>query len=101
MIGDSFSYDTYVYKLIPKINIKIFYFRDSTPLSRYITGCVVSIRVRGHKIGLWLSDAQNAMAVREIGRRWKSMMNLSPAVRIQFEPHNENLGGQQKPMYEE
>ncbi|CAF1117846.1 unnamed protein product [Rotaria sp. Silwood1] len=84
MIGDCFSQDS-----------------DPQPLSRFITGCVVSIRVRGHKMGLWLSEAQNANIVREIGRRWKSMMNLPSNIRIQFETHNESGSGQQKPMYEE
>lgn len=76
-------------------------FRDAQPLSRFITGCVVSVRVRGHKISLWLSESENSTIVREIGRRWKSMMNLSPNARIQFETHNESGGAQQKAMYEE
>ncbi len=76
-------------------------YRDSEPLSRFITGCVVSVRIRGHKIALWLSEAQNATVVREIGRRWKSMMNLPSDIRIQFETHNESGSAQQKPIYEE
>ncbi|CAF3937413.1 unnamed protein product [Rotaria sp. Silwood2] len=84
MIGDCFSHDS-----------------DPQPLSRFITGCVVSIRVRGHKMGLWLSEAQNPNIVREIGRRWKSMMNLPSTIRIQFETHNESGSAQQKPIYEE
>ncbi|CAF5149561.1 unnamed protein product, partial [Rotaria magnacalcarata] len=84
MIGDCFSNDA-----------------DQRPLSRFITGCVVSIRVRGHKIGLWLSEAQDGTIVREIGRRWKTMMNLPSNMRIQFETHNESGSGPQKPMYEE
>jgi hypothetical protein len=77
------------------------YYRDPQPLSRFITGCVVSVRVRGHKISLWLSEARNGTIVREIGRRWKTMMNLAPNTRIQFETHNESGTGQQKPLYEE
>ncbi len=77
------------------------FYRDPVPLSRFITGCVVSVRVRGHKLSLWLSETQNATVVREIGRRWKSMMNLSPDIRIQFEAHNEGGNSDQKPMYEE
>jgi len=83
MIGDCFSHDT-----------------DAQPLSRFITGCVVSIRTRGHKIALWLSEAQNATIVREIGRRWRTMMNLPSHIRIHFEKHNES-SGQQRPLYEE
>ena len=77
--------------------------RDPQPLSRYITGCVVSIRIRGHKIALWTSEGQNATLVREIGRRWKSMMNLPSTTRIQFELHRETSsgGGQQKSIYVE
>jgi len=74
--------------------------RDPQPLSRFITGCVVSVRVRGHKIALWLSESQNETVIREIGRRWKSMMNVSETIRIQFEPHNE-IPGQQKTVLEE
>ncbi len=76
---------------------------DVEPLSRYITGCVVAIRTRGHKIALWLSEAHNATVVREIGRRWRSIMNLPSNIRIQFDMHNESSGGggQQRPMYEE
>jgi len=85
MIGDCFSHDT-----------------DAQPLSRYITGCVVAIRTRGHKIALWLSEAHDKHIVCEIGRRWKSIMNLPANVRIQFDMHNESSGGgQQRPMYEE
>lgn len=87
--------------LFAKIIIYFCFFRDPQPLSRFITGCVVSIRVRGHKIGLWLSESQNATVVREIGRRWKTMMNLPSNIRIQFETHNESGSGPQKPMYEE
>ena len=72
------------------------------PLSRYITGCVVSVRVRGHKNRHFgYPKAQDSTIVREIGRRWKSMMNLPPNTRIQFETHNESGSAQQKPMYEE
>jgi len=84
MIGDCFSHDS-----------------DVQPLSRFITGCVVSIRVRGHKIALWLSEAQNAIIVREIGRRWKSMMNLPSNSKIQYELHEKTGSGQRGPMYEE
>jgi len=85
MIGDCFSNDT-----------------DPQPLSRFITGCVVSIRNRGHKIALWLSEGQNATVIREIGRRWKAMINLPPTVRIQFDLHAENAGGPARPaLYEE
>ena len=104
MIGDCFSYDTYVKDLISSKTKKnyISYFRDPQPLSRYITGCVVSIRNRGHKVALWLSEGQNATVIREIGRRWKSMMNLSPDIHIQFDTHNESSSGPPKPpMYEE
>ncbi|CAF0809809.1 unnamed protein product [Rotaria sp. Silwood1] len=84
MIGDCFSHDT-----------------DAEPLSHFITGCVVAIRTRGHKIALWLSEARNEAVVREIGRRWRSIMNLSPNIRIQFDMHNESSSGSQRPMYEE
>jgi hypothetical protein len=81
--------------------LDIYSLRDPQPLSRYITGCVVSVRVRGHKIALWLSEAQDSTIVREIGRRWKSMMNLPSNIRIQFETHNESGSAQQKALYEE
>jgi len=84
MIGDCFSQDS-----------------DPQPLSRFITGCVVSVRVRGHKIALWLAESKSSTIVREIGRRWKTMMNIPSNVRIQFESHNESGSGQQRPMYEE
>ncbi|CAF1299550.1 unnamed protein product [Adineta ricciae] len=84
MIGDCFSHDS-----------------DSEPLSKYITGCVVAIRTRGHKIALWLSEAHNGTIVREIGRRWRSIINLPSNVRIQFDMHNETTNGPQRPMYEE
>lgn len=85
MIGDCFSQDS-----------------DPQPLSQYITGCVVAIRTRGHKIALWLSEAKNETIVREIGRRWRSIMNLQANLRIHFDVHNDNTGGgQQRPMYEE
>ena len=78
---------------------------DPEPLSHYITGCVVAIRTRGHKIALWLSEAHDDRIVREIGRRWRSIMSLPSHVRIQFDMHNENVGGggggAQRPMYEE
>lgn len=88
-------------KIFQQTKIKRFFSRDVQPLSRYITGCVVSVRVRGHKIALWLSESRDSTIVREIGRRWKTMMNLPPNARIQFETHNESAGGQQKPLYEE
>jgi hypothetical protein len=101
MIGDCFSHDTYVIsttKILPYFSSS----SDTEPLSHYITGCVVAIRTRGHKIALWLSEAHNATVVREIGRRWRSIMNLPPHIRIQFDMHNETSGGgQQRPMYEE
>jgi hypothetical protein len=100
MIGDCFSHDTYV-KFRKITIISFLYCRDPQPLSRYITGCVVSVRVRGHKISLWLSEAHDSSIVREIGRRWKTMMNLPPNTRVQFETHNESGTGQQKPLYEE
>ncbi len=81
--------------------IFLIFHRDPQPLSRFITGCVVSVRVRGHKVALWLSESGNSSVIREIGRRWKSMMNLSSDIRIQFESHNESGSGQQKAMYEE
>ncbi|CAF0901997.1 unnamed protein product [Adineta steineri] len=85
MIGDCFSLDS-----------------DAQPLSHFITGCIVSIRNRGHKIALWLSEGQSETIIREIGRRWKSMINLSPDTRIQFDLHNENTSGPAKaPMFEE
>lgn len=61
----------------------------------------MSIRVRGHKIALWLSESKDSTIVREIGRRWKTMMNLPPTARIQFEPHHETSDGQAKTMFEE
>ena len=78
-------------------------FSDNQPLSRFITGCVVSIRIRGHKIALWTSEGKNATIVKEIGRRWKTMMNLPANNRIQFELHHDanGGGGQGKPLYEE
>lgn len=76
-------------------------FSDPEPLSKYITGCVVAIRTRGHKIALWLSEAHNGTIVREIGRRWRSIINLPSNVRIQFDMHNETANGPQRPMYEE
>jgi len=88
MIGDLFSVDN-----------------DVQPLSRFITGCVISIRQRGHKAALWLSESRNEYIIKEIGRRWKRMMNLHTSVRIQFDLHNESGGGhgggQQRPMFEE
>ncbi|UJR09538.1 hypothetical protein I4U23_013775 [Adineta vaga] len=80
MIGDCFSNDS-----------------DPQPLSRYITGCNVSIRNRGHKIALWLSEGQNETVIREIGRRWKSMINLPSDAHIQFDLHNETSSGPPKP----
>lgn len=76
-------------------------FSDAEPLSKYITGCVVAIRTRGHKIALWLSEAHNETIVREIGRRWRSIMTLPSNARIQFDMHNESSGNSQRPMYEE
>jgi hypothetical protein len=101
MIGDCFSNDAYV-----KLNLikkkSILYFRDPQPLSRFITGCVVSIRHRGHKVALWLSEGRDATIIREIGRRWKSMMNLSSDIHIQFDTHNESSNGPPKAaLYEE
>jgi hypothetical protein len=105
MIGDCFSHDTYVkFDLsYPKFFFFLYKSSDVEPLSHYITGCVVAIRTRGHKIALWLSEAHNATVVREIGRRWRSIINLPSNIRIQFDMHNESGGGggQQRPMYEE
>lgn len=100
MIGDCFSHDTYV-KIQNNELHSFIYFSDAEPLSRYITGCVVAIRTRGHKIALWLSEAHNGTIVREIGRRWRSIMNLPTNSRIQFDMHNESSSGSQRPMYEE
>lgn len=76
--------------------------RDAQPLSRYITGCVVSIRIRGHKIALWTSEGKDPAIIREVGRRWKLMMNLPSTTRVQFELHNATSGGgPPKPIYVE
>jgi hypothetical protein len=79
------------------------YCSDHQPLSSFITGCVVSMRIRGHKIALWTSEGRNSTIIREIGRRWKAIMNLPSTVRIQFETHNDTSsgGGQSKALYEE
>jgi hypothetical protein len=63
----------------------------------------VSIRSRGHKIALWTSEGKNALIIKEIGQRWKSMMNLPATMRIQFELHNETSsgGGPARSLYEE
>ncbi|CAF0813596.1 unnamed protein product [Didymodactylos carnosus] len=84
LIGDLFSFNS-----------------DPTPLSSFITGAVVNIRQRGHKVALWTSEARNEMIVREIGRRWKKMIQLHPQMKIQFDLHNEGGGPHQRPMYEE
>lgn len=102
MIGDCFSQDSYVtHHTFVRSLIYLSLFRDPRPLSHYITGCVVSIRVRGHKIALWLSESKDSTIVREIGRRWKTMMNLPSNIRIQFEAHHDSGNGQQKATYEE
>lgn len=101
MIGDCFSQDRFV-RCSSFSHFTFIFFSDPQPLSQYITGCVVAIRTRGHKIALWLSEAKNETIIREIGRRWRSIMNLQSNLRIHFDMHNDNTGGgQQRPMYEE
>lgn len=100
MFFTRFVRKTFLIRSKSKINVD-FSHRDARPLSQYINGCVVSIRVRGHKIALWLAEAQDSTVVREIGRRWKTMMNLPSTTRIQFEAHNESGNGPAKAMYEE
>ena len=89
------------YKDENKTYVLIVYFSDPVPLSCFIAGCVVAVRARGHKIALGLTEARNETIVHEVGRRWRSIMNLPTNIRIQFDMHNESSSDSQRPMYEE
>jgi len=75
-------------------------FEDDTQ----ITGLVVSLRKSADKLALWTSDAQDTAAVKRIGEQFRTLLNLPPSMKINYQAHldamDSNSSYNNKPRFE-
>lgn len=55
-----------------------------------LNGVVINIRPKGNRIGLWIKTSNPQDVVLQIGREWKRLLQLHPAVKICFELHDDS-----------
>ncbi|XP_023015088.1 eukaryotic translation initiation factor 4E [Leptinotarsa decemlineata] len=56
-----------------------------------ICGVVVNIRQKGDKIGVWTADAQNSVAVLEIGRKLKERLHIQSRTVLGYQVHKDTI----------
>ncbi|XP_018577506.1 eukaryotic translation initiation factor 4E-1A-like [Anoplophora glabripennis] len=56
-----------------------------------VCGAVVNIRQKGDKIGIWTSDAQNGVAVLEIGRKLKERLRIPSRTILGYQVHKDTI----------
>ena len=54
-----------------------------------VNGAVVTIRVKGDKLAVWLADCRDMNTVTDIGKRIKGRLGISTENTIQFKIHSE------------
>ncbi len=56
-----------------------------------VNGAVVSVRNRGNKIGIWLSDASRGDSVLEVGKVIRERLGIDPGLTLLFEAHEDTM----------
>ncbi len=56
-----------------------------TDLSCYINGAVVSLRVKGDRLALWLKKIDDINLIKTIGMKLKDLLGLSDQIQIIYE----------------
>lgn len=54
-------------------------------LSGFINGAVVSLRVKGDRLALWLKKIDDIDLIKAIGMKFKDLLNLPESQQITFE----------------
>ena len=56
-----------------------------TDLGIYINGAVVSLRVKGDRLALWLKKIDDLNIIKTIGVKLKDLLNIPPSIQIIYE----------------
>jgi hypothetical protein len=54
-------------------------------LSTYINGAVVSLRVKGDRLCLWLKKIDDINLIKTIGMKFKDLLNIPSSIQIIYE----------------
>lgn len=57
-------------------------------LSPFINGAVVSLRVKGDRLAVWLKKIDDVNTIKTIGKKIKDLLNLPPINHIVYEVRN-------------
>ncbi|CAF0967398.1 unnamed protein product [Rotaria sordida] len=58
-----------------------------TNLSTYINGAVVSLRVKGDRLALWLKKIDDLNLIKSIGIKFKDLLNIPSNIQLIYEYH--------------
>ncbi|CAF4110319.1 unnamed protein product [Rotaria socialis] len=56
-------------------------------LSTYINGAIVSLRVKGDRLALWLKKIDDLNIIKSIGNKFKDLLNIPADIQIIYEYH--------------
>ncbi|CAF2399190.1 unnamed protein product [Rotaria sp. Silwood2] len=56
-------------------------------LSTYINGAVVSLRVKGDRLALWLKKIDDLNLIKAIGMKFKNLLNIPSNIQLVYEYH--------------
>ena len=59
-------------------------------LGTYINGAVVSLRVKGDRLALWLKKIDDTNLIRAIGFKFKDLLNIPSNIQVNYEVRNMN-----------
>ncbi|CAF4762099.1 unnamed protein product, partial [Rotaria magnacalcarata] len=54
-------------------------------LSIYINGAIVSLRVKGDRLALWLKKIDDLNIIKSIGNKFKDLLNIPADIQIIYE----------------
>jgi len=54
-------------------------------LGTYINGAVVSLRVKGDRLGLWLKKIDDINLIKTIGMKFKDLLNIPSNIQMIYE----------------